>query len=353
MIDPSQLEAIQQPQNVVDEFLLEFSQRCVEFGYYCDQYMREEINLGEITRQMSQATAEGESFFSTHHAMMSPEQVYRYQVMQKTLDEMTNDLIETEIKRNKKLIREALCRGEYFIVNIMYNSINSSIYMVYSAPGDQYKQERDAKLAELQKEQELTQALMKVLKVIEQKVKAEVFDEFEYHKLHKAFQIYVEYFKRIEPNSVKQACDERIVILFEQLADYLKEKNYFSDRYEAFKQLNLCAETLQEALPFGCMEKIHSIKSSVEPPDPNKELERFYQEALNAQGEANVYSAVIAFNNFIQQNPQLQQISHYKRQIQQRLKRDGYSWSEDFDCIIWSSKNTYQIWLFANYAILW
>lgn len=325
MTELSHLEAIHEPQNVVEDFLLEFSKKCVEFGYYCDQYMREEINLGEITRRMSEATAEGESFFMTHHAMMTPEQVYRYQVMQKTLDEMTTNLIETEIKRNKQIIREALRKGEYFIVNITYNSIHSSIYMVYSSPGENQRSERDSKLASLQQEQELTQALMKVLKVIEQKIQPEIFDEFEYRKLYKAFQIYVEYFKRVERTPIKQACDERVSLLYCQLADYIEEHDYFGDRHEAFKQMHLYAETLREALPSECNEQLDVVQRRLEPPDPAKELERLFVDAMQAEGEANVYAAVVAFNNFIQQYPNEPLVNEFKRKIRKRLNRDGYA----------------------------
>ncbi|PKL76560.1 MAG: hypothetical protein CVV27_09650 [Candidatus Melainabacteria bacterium HGW-Melainabacteria-1] len=315
------MEAVQGPQNVVEDFLLDFSKKCVEFGYYCDQYMREEINLGEITRRMSEATAEGESFFMTHHAMMTPEQVYRYQIMQRTLDEMTTNLIETEIKRNKLVIREALSKGEYFIVNITYNSIHSSIYMAYT--GDSMRADRDNKLAELQKEQELTQALMKVLKVIEQKLKPETFDEFEFRKLHKAFQIYVEYFKRVERTPIKIACDDRVLNLYRELAKYLEDGRWFGDRHECFKQMHLFAECLRECLSLAQLEEIEALVELIRPPDPNEVLERLYHEAMHAEGEANVYSAVVAFNNFIQEFPHEPKVGEYKRKLRQYLSQKG------------------------------
>lgn len=316
-----QFEAIEEPQDVVEEFLLEFSKKCVEFGYYCDQYMREEINLGEITRRMSEATAEGESFYATHHAMMTPEQVYRYQVMQQTLDEMTTNLIETEIKRNKQIIKEALRKGEYFIVNITYNSIHSSIYMAYT--GDKMRPERDRKLAELQQDQELTQALMKVLKVIEQKIRPEVFDEFEYRKLVKAFQIYVEYFKRVERGPVKESCDGRVVVLVRELVDYLQSRDWFGDRHEAFKQVHLIAETLRECLSLAQIDEVEALEERVLPPDPTQVLEQLFTEAMHAEGEANIYSAVVAFNNFITENPSEPKVGEFKRRLRQMLVQKG------------------------------
>ena len=303
--------------------MLDFSKKCVEFGYYCDQYMREEINLGEITRRMSEATAEGESFYATHHAMMTPEQAYRYQIMQTTLDGMTTNLIETEIKRNKLIIREALRKGEYFIVNITYNSIHSSIYMAYT--GEKMRAERDQKLAELQQEQELTQALVKVRKVIEQKIKPESFDEQEYHKVHKAFQIYVEYFKRVERTSIKEACDDRVVGMYRELAKYLESNNWFGDRHECFKQIHLIAETLRECLSLSQLDEVDEIQDRVEVPDPNKVLDRLYHEALQAEGEANVYSAVVAFNNFCEENPNEPKARDYKRKLRQVLVNKGYA----------------------------
>lgn len=325
MTDLAHLEQIDAPQDVVEEFLASFGGKCVEFGYYCDQYMREEINLGEITRRLSEATGEGESFFATHHAMMTPEQVYRYQVMQRTLDEMTTTLIEAEIKRNKHVIGEALRKGEYFIVNITYNSIHSSIYMAYSSSGAAQRSERDQKLALLQQEQELTQALMKVLKVIEQKIHPPVAEETEFRKLYKAFQIYVEYFKRVERSPVKDACDERVVVLYADLADYLRGQAWFGDRYRIYEQMNLYAETLREGLYPECMPQIEAVREAVRPPNPSDELKRLYDEAMNSQGEANIYSAFVAFNNFIQQHPNEPKVGEFKRKLRERLVREGLS----------------------------
>lgn len=319
------LNQISQPEDVVEDFLASFGQKCVGFGYYCDQYMREEINLGEITRRMSEATAEGESFFEIHHAMMSPQQVNRYHVMQQTLDSMTTDLIETEIKRNRQVISEALSKGEYFIVNITFNSIQSSIYMVYSTPGQSQQGERDRKLAALQQEQELAQALMKVLKVIDQKVRPEHFDEQAYHKVIKAFQIYVEYFKRIEPSPIKSAADERVVLQFTELADYLESKDYFGNRQLAYDKLSLCYTALKDHVSAERLWKLDKVRERLRPPSTSERLDQLFQEVLAATTEANIYSAVVAFNNFIQAHPNEPAISRYKREVQAHIKRLGFS----------------------------
>lgn len=324
MTDQSYMSDINDPQDGVEGFLTQFGHKCVEFGYFCDQYMREEINLGEITRRMSEATGEGEAFFDTHHAMMTPEQVYRYQTMQQTLDGMTTNLIETEIKRNRQIIQEALRKGEYFIVNITFNSIHSSIYMVYSSPG-QNQSERDQKLAVLQQEQELAQALMKVLKVIDQKIRPELFNDIEYRKLLKAFQIYVEYFKRVERNFIKDACDGRVLNQLRDLVSFLQTHDYFGDQYLAYQQLKLYCETLKESFQPSMNSELQALQLAIRPLDPAEELERLYQEALKAEGEANVYSAVVAFNNFAELHPNEPKARQYKREIRAALARKGYA----------------------------
>lgn len=311
---------------VVEDFLASFSQKCVEFGYYCDQYMREEINLGEITRRMSEATGEGEGFFGQNHAMMSPEQVYRYSVMQDTLDQMTTNLIETEIKRNREIIQEALRKGEYFIVNITFNSIHSSIYMVYSSSSNQHQMaERDLKLAALQQEQELAQALMKVLKVIDQKIMPPAFDEIEYRKLAKAFQIYIEYFKRVETSPIKEACDNRVQAQYESLADYLQAKAYFGDRFKAYEQMCIYCETLRTGFSPERMREIEAIRDRIRPPNPTDQLDKLYREVLEAEGEANVYAAVVQFQNFCEAHPNEPKIGTYRREIRRILVSKGYT----------------------------
>lgn len=308
----------------VEDFLSNFSQKCVEFGYYCDQYMREEINLGEITRRMSEATGEGEAFFESHQDKMSPDEVSRYEIMQKTLDEMTTNLIETEIQRNEEIIQEALSKGEYFIVNITFNSIHSSIYMVYSSPGNTHQQERDRKLAQLQQSQELTQALMKVLKVIDQKIKPEKFDAQEYKKLVKAFQIYVEYFKRVEQGKIKTACDGRVVNQFKELVDYLQGKDYFGDRYEAYRQVSLCSSTIKEGVHDKYRAEIEAIRERVRPPNPTEQMKKLFQAVQDAQGETNIYAAVVAFQNFADAHPNEPLIGKYRRQVREVIKSKGF-----------------------------
>ncbi len=309
----------------IEDFLTGFGQRCVAFGYYCDQYMREEINLGEITRHMSEATGEGEAFFDQHHGIMKPEQLYRYQTMQKTLDDMATNLIETEIKRNRSVIQEAMSNGEYFIVNITFNSIHSSIYMVYNSPGERYKMERDHKLALLQEEQELTQALMKVLKVIDQKNTPESASSEDLQKLHKTLQIYVAYFKKVDYPDVKMASDKRVLRQMKDFVDHMAAHDYYDNRREIFRQISEFIATLKGGIHKELHEELDNLRERVRPPNPSEELDRLYKAALEAEGETNVYSAVIAFNNFAEKHRSLVKIHEYKNEIRKSIQRKGLS----------------------------
>lgn len=309
--------------NYVEEFLDSFSHKCVEFGYYCDQYMRSEINLGEITRRLSEATGEGESFFSLYHAMMTPQQFHRFEVMQRSLDQMTTQLIETEIKRNQQTIQEALRKGEYFIVNITFNSIHSSIYMAYNNPGEEMKVQRDAKLADLQQEQELIQALMKVLKAIEARNKPADYNEVERHKLQKAYQIYSEYFKKVDYSAAKTAGDARAIGLLEEHVAYLEQNRFFDMRFKALDHVSICANYLKEIANPQQRQELEALRERVRPPDPKKELKRLFEEVEKADGEANIYSAVVAFNNYAEENSAEPAVHDYKRRMRVILKQKG------------------------------
>lgn len=227
----------------IDKFLVEFNQKCVEFGYFCDQYMREEIGIGDITRHLSEATADAEMFFADHSLGMSLEQLQRYGVIQKTLDNMTSQLFETEIKRNRKIILEALKNGEYFIVGLTYNSIKSSIYMMYSK--QKIKTEQDQKLGELEREQEATQVMIKVLKAIEAVIKLDDISQLDYHKIQKALEIYVNYFKNAEQMYTKPACDDRVFKLFDEHVEFLRNMGFAGDSSTASVHFSICCDTLQ------------------------------------------------------------------------------------------------------------
>ncbi|MEZ0373117.1 MAG: hypothetical protein ACAI44_28760 [Candidatus Sericytochromatia bacterium] len=205
--------------------------------------MREEIGIGDITRHLSEATAEAEMFFGEHSFFMNLDQLQRYGVIQKTLDNMTSQLFETEIKRNRKIILEALKNGEYFIVGLTYNSIKSSIYMMYSK--QKIKTEQDQKLGELEREQEATQVMIKVLKAIEAVIKIEDLTQVDNHKIQKALEIYVNYFKNAEKVDSKPACDDRVFKLFDEHVEFLRSMGFGGEPSKASVHFSICCDTLQ------------------------------------------------------------------------------------------------------------
>lgn len=308
----------------VESFLDEFGQKCVEFGYYYDQFMRKEINLGEITRHIGSATADAEGAFAELQAHMTPAQLERYKVIQITLDSMTASLIEAEIKRTKEVIDQVIRNGEYFLVNISYNSISASLYMVYNDDNPQHRAERDQRLAQVQREQDITQNLIKVLKAVEARIRAPHFNQIEYNKLQKAFAIYVEYFDHSTEIAAKAACDQRAMNLLKEHVDYVIEHHYFGDRDLAYRHVMACAKSL-ESLANGVQQQgLSKLVETVRPPDPSEKMRQLYHEALHCEGEANVYSAVVAFNNFAQLFPNDPQLSFYKQSLRETLQRKGY-----------------------------
>lgn len=228
---------------VIDQFLSDFSQRCVEFGYYCDQYMRGEIGISDITRHLSEATADAEMLFGEYSFSMTIEQLQRYGVIQNSLDSMTYKLFETEIERNKKVILEALKNGEYFIIGLTYNTIKSSIYMMHSKK--KIKTEQEAMLAELEREQEATQAMIKVLKAIEAVIKVEHIHQVDYAKIQKALEIYINYFRNAEQVPTKSAADERVFNLFGEHVEFLVQHDFAGDKTSAALHIAKCTGILQ------------------------------------------------------------------------------------------------------------
>ncbi|MEZ0375275.1 MAG: hypothetical protein ACAI44_39675 [Candidatus Sericytochromatia bacterium] len=213
------------------------------FANYCDQYMRQEIGLGEITRYLSEATADAEMRFGEYSFLMSLEQLQRYGVIQTTLDNMTFQLFDTEIKRNCKIVLEALKNGEYFIIGLTYNSIKSSIYMMFSK--QKIKTEQERKLAELEQEHASTQAIVKVLKAIESIILVEDLGKLDFPKIQKALEIYINYFKNAKQDEIKQACDDRIFKLLEQHIDFLRSMGFGGDPARAAAHFTICCDTVQ------------------------------------------------------------------------------------------------------------
>ncbi len=238
------LPGSQQPvdPSIIENFLDEFNQKCVEFGYYCDQYMRQEIGIDDITRHLSTATAEAEASFVQHSFNMNMDQLQRYGVIQKTLDNMTVQLFDTEIQRSRDTINAALKNGEYFIVRITYNAIQSSIYMKYSK--NKIKTDQEQALKDLETEQEATNTIVKVLKAIESAVRVDTYEDLSFEKIQKALDIYVNYFKNSQI-ATKPACDARLFVIVDEHAEFLKAHEFGGDAMTAGMHLSLCSDTLQ------------------------------------------------------------------------------------------------------------
>ncbi len=67
--------------------------------------------MGDITRHLSEASADAESFFAEQSHRMDLEQLQRYAMLQNQLDSLTVQVFETEIAHNQKVINEAWSPG--------------------------------------------------------------------------------------------------------------------------------------------------------------------------------------------------------------------------------------------------
>lgn len=199
----------------IPEKLEDFARKTELYRQACEQYQRGEADMGDITRHLSEASADAESFFAEQSHRMDLEQLQRYAMLQNQLDSLTVQVFETEIAHNQKVIEEALRHGDYFIVNLTYNAIRSSIYMIYSK--QKIKTQQEQRLAQAQQELEIAQTFIKVLKAVESVLRPES-GQFEWPKIQKAIAIYTDYFQHAEPNVIKLASDQRIFALFAEHA---------------------------------------------------------------------------------------------------------------------------------------
>ena len=229
---------------VIDNFLSDFSQKCIKFGYFCDQYMRNEIGIGEITRHLSEATADAEMLFGEYSFSMNMEQLQRYGTIQSSLDTMTYKLFEKEIARNRDIVLEAIKNGEYFIINLIYNSIKSSIYMMNSKK--KIKTDQEQMLTQLESEREATQSIIKVLKVIESVIKVKQATQVDFAKIEKALEIYVNYFRNAGQIHSKPPSDERLFILFGEHIDFLAHHNFLETHSDTGRHIQRCTGILAQ-----------------------------------------------------------------------------------------------------------
>ncbi|MEZ0369765.1 MAG: hypothetical protein ACAI44_11830 [Candidatus Sericytochromatia bacterium] len=234
----------------VDAFLDDFALKADSFRRACEQYQHGEISIADITRHLSEATADAEFFFSEHSQLMGMEQLQRYGTIQALLDKLTVQVFEAEITHNQEVILQAIENGDYFIVNMTYNAIKSSIYMICSK--QKIKTQQDKMLTQNQQELETAQTFIKVLKALESVIRTEPATPNDWPKIEKALAIYVDYFSHAEPMSLKQASDQRVFVLYAEHVNQL-EKHQPPGWFEHFSSckaqlLRLASSPEQHAL---------------------------------------------------------------------------------------------------------
>ena len=69
--------------------------------------------------------------------------------------------------------------------------------------------------------------------------------QVDYHKIQKALEIYVNYFKNAEQVPAKPACDERVFKLFDAHVDFLRNMGFGGDASTASVHFSICCDTLQ------------------------------------------------------------------------------------------------------------
>lgn len=227
----------------IEAFLADFGKRCESFGARCEAHARNELGLDDLTRSLSEATAEAENAFARCSPGMSLEQLQRYGSLQSRLDSLTFGLFETEIRRNRAIMLDALRKGDYFIVNLTFGTIRSSIYMMFAK--QKIKTEQEAQLTQLDTDQEASRSLIKVLKAIEGMIRVGCFEELDYAKLQKVLEIYLTFFRQGENSEIKRAGDERVFALFEEHVEFLRSMGFGGDPSMARVHLDLSCDLLQ------------------------------------------------------------------------------------------------------------
>lgn len=307
----------------IEEFLKKFGAECVEFGLYYDQFMRNEVDFGEITRRLSEATGEAEGQFANLKSKMSEEQLVRFKGFQQALESMTITLIETEINRNKEIIKKSILNSEYFLVNIIYNSIISSVNMIYANSSEEKQKEKVQKLEKVTHEQKVLKGIIKVLKVVEESCKLEFFSNKEYEDLEKTFQIYVNHFAFMNDVQPKETCDEKLFKLLSEHVENLNSNEYFGNRTLAYKHIKKCSKILELIANNSQNLELQRQIEFVRPPDPDEKLRYLYNQVVTSDGEANIYSAVTAFMNFVELIPSHPDVHTYKQKLRNVLKEKG------------------------------
>ena len=87
--------------------------------------------------------------------------------------------------------------------------------------------------------------MIKVLKAIEAVIKIQDIANLDYHKIQKALEIYVNYFKNAEQVQTKPSCDERVFKLFDEYVEFLRSMGFAGDKTTASVHFSICCDTLQ------------------------------------------------------------------------------------------------------------
>lgn len=226
----------------VAAFLHDFSARCAQFRSIYQAYLAQEVELGEVTRALSEATADAEMSFATYSAHMTMEQLERFGKLQKAFDLMMEQIFSEEIRRNYQICADAIENGEFFLVGLTRKGIQSSIYMLHSK--DRIKTEQERKLRELETEQERVDSMLKVIKALQQALETEP-DIPGLRRIEKGLSLYVTYFQEQPRTPLTQACDRRVLRLARQHFEALLETGKGPLTYE---HLRRCCQPL-ESLP--------------------------------------------------------------------------------------------------------
>ncbi|PKL79038.1 MAG: hypothetical protein CVV27_02465 [Candidatus Melainabacteria bacterium HGW-Melainabacteria-1] len=203
----------------IDGFLDAFADRCEEFKQVCADYLQGKVELDQITRAMSEATADAELKFSEFSFQMSMEQLQRFGMLQKILDSMMVEIFEADIINNRQTCARAIENGEYFLVGLTFRSIESAIYMRHSK--DRIKLDQERRLSSLQQEQQSTEAMLKVIKALQQALEGSL-DATALGRIEKAVGLYVSYFQPLERSELLSACDRRVLSLIKQHFESLR-----------------------------------------------------------------------------------------------------------------------------------
>lgn len=208
------------PDQDIEAQLNDFAAKIENYAQVCAQYSAGSLSLSDITRELGEAATDAEVFFGEQSHRMNMEQLQRYALLQNRLDSLTGQVFESEIASNQATILAAIEHGDYFIVNLTYNAIKSSLHMIYVK--QKIKTQQEQRLAETQQDLEIAQTFIKVLKALESVLRPES-GQLEWPKIEKALSIYRDYFQNAPPVPLKQASDRRLFGLFAEHAQALQQ----------------------------------------------------------------------------------------------------------------------------------